>query len=60
MYLAPYIDHLKDGFENAFMLFTIGWIFTWYYYKCRNLTLLILAHFIIDLLAIVGRIAGIH
>ena len=52
--------HLKDGFENAVMLFFIGWIFTWYYYKSRNLTLLILAHFIIDLLAIVGRIAGIH
>lgn len=52
--------HLKDGFENAVMLFFVGWIFTWYYYKSRNLTLLILAHFIIDLLAIVGRIAGIH
>ncbi|MEO1593944.1 MAG: type II CAAX endopeptidase family protein [Pseudomonadota bacterium] len=51
--------HLKDGFENAVMLFFVGWIFTWYYYKSRNLTLLILAHFIIDLLAIVGRIAGI-
>lgn len=52
--------HLKDGFENAVMIFCIGWLFTWYYYKIRNLTLLITAHFIIDFLAIVGRIAGIH
>ena len=52
--------HLKDGFENAVMLFCVGWIFTWYYYESRNLTLLILAHFVIDLLALVGRIAGIQ
>jgi len=52
--------HLKDGFENAVMLFFVGWLFTWYYYKTRNLTLLITAHFMIDFLAIVGRIAGIH
>jgi len=52
--------HLKDGFENAVMIFFIGSLFTWYFYKTRNLTLLILAHFIIDLLAIVGRVVGIH
>jgi len=50
--------HLKDGFENAAMIFFIGWLFTWYYYKNRNLTLLITAHFIIDLFAIVGRAFG--
>jgi membrane protease YdiL (CAAX protease family) len=52
--------HLKDGFENAVMIFFLGWLFTWYFYKSRNLTLLILAHFIIDFFAIVGRIVGIH
>lgn len=52
--------HLKDGVENAVMLFFVGWLFTWYYYKSRNLTLLILAHFTIDLLGVIGRIAGIH
>lgn len=52
--------HLKDGVENAVMLFFLGWLFTWYFYKSRDLTLLIIAHFIIDLFAIVGSLAGIR
>ncbi|MEM6687945.1 MAG: CPBP family intramembrane glutamic endopeptidase [Planctomycetota bacterium] len=51
--------HLKDGLENAAMAFCIGSLMTWYFYKTKNLTLLILAHFIIDLLAIVGSLAGV-
>ena len=48
--------HLKDGFANALMVFAVGMLFTWFYFSSRNLTLLIIAHFIIDALAVIAEL----
>lgn len=59
-HLAFALYHLKDGAESAVSLLVLGALFTWYFYRTRNLTLLIAAHFIIDLLALVGVFVGLR
>ena len=48
--------HLKDGVESAAMIFVLGGLLTWFYYSSRDLTLLILAHFVIDAMAVLGQV----
>jgi membrane protease YdiL (CAAX protease family) len=59
-HIAFALYHLKDGVESAVSLLFLGALFTWYFYRTRNLTLLIAAHFMIDLLAVVGFSVGIR
>jgi membrane protease YdiL (CAAX protease family) len=59
-HIAFSLYHLKDGVESAVSLLFLGALFTWYFYRTRNLTLLIAAHFMIDLMAVVGFAFGIR
>ncbi|MEO0513310.1 MAG: type II CAAX endopeptidase family protein [Planctomycetota bacterium] len=46
--------HIKDGWEKVFMVATLGFLFTWWYYKSRDLTMLIVGHLFVDAMALIG------
>ena len=58
-HLAFSLMHLKDGCDHALMVAVAGILFSLYYYRYRDLTMVIIAHFFIDLLAIIGRVVGV-
>jgi len=51
--------HVKDGWEKVFMVATLGLLFAWWYYKSRDLTMLIVGHLFVDAMALVGAAFGI-
>lgn len=57
--IAFALYHLKDGLFSVVNVTLIGVIFSIYYARYRNLTMTIVAHALVDALAIVGYIAGI-
>lgn len=51
--------HIKDGWDKVLMVATVGFLFTWWYYKNRDLTMNIVGHLFVDAMALVGSIVGI-
>lgn len=51
--------HVKDGLFSVVNVALVGSLFSIYYAKYRNLTMTIIAHAMVDSLAVLGRIAGI-
>lgn len=58
-HIAFSLMHIKDGWEKVFMVATLGFLFTWWYYKSRDLTMLIVGHLFVDAMALVGAAFGI-
>ena len=62
--LVPHVAfalmHIKDGWSTVLMLSTLGILFGLYYWRFRDLTLMIVAHFFIDLMAVIGHFAGVR
>lgn len=58
-HIAFVLYHLKDGWESVLMLSFMALLFPLYYLRFRDLTMMIVAHAFIDLMAIVGHFAGI-
>ena len=59
-HVAFALMHIKDGWGKVAMVGIVGLLFTLYYYRYRDLTMTIVAHFFIDSLALVGHFAGIR
>ena len=59
-HLAFVLYHLKDGADKVAMLSVLALLFPLYYIRYRDLTMTIVAHAFIDLMAIVGHAAGIE
>ena len=59
-HVAFVLYHLKDGMSSVIMLSVLGLLFPLYYIRFRDLTMVIVAHGFIDLLAVVGHIVGIR
>jgi len=51
--------HIKDGWEKVFVVATVGFLFTWWYYMSRDLTMNIVGHLFVDAMALVGAAFGI-
>jgi len=51
--------HIKDGWPKVIMVATVGFLFTWWYYRNRDLTMNIVGHLFVDAMALVGAIFGI-
>ncbi|MEL7483798.1 MAG: type II CAAX endopeptidase family protein [Planctomycetota bacterium] len=51
--------HIKDGWEKVLMVATVGFLFTWWYYKSRDLTMNIVGHLFVDAMALVGAAVGL-
>ena len=58
-HIAFSLMHIKDGWEKVIMVATVGFLFTWWYYKSRDLTMLIVGHLFVDAMALVGAAVGI-
>ncbi|MBT3344172.1 MAG: CPBP family intramembrane metalloprotease [Gemmatimonadetes bacterium] len=58
-HVAFVLYHFKDGWSKVAMLSVLGLLFPLYYIKFRDLTMTIVAHAFIDLMAIVGHVAGV-
>jgi membrane protease YdiL (CAAX protease family) len=58
-HLAFVLYHVKDGWNSVAMLSLFGLLFPLYYIRFRDLTMMIVAHAFIDLMAIIGHATGI-
>ena len=52
--------HWKDGFEKVLFVGTVCLLFQLYYVRYRDLTMTIVAHFLIDSLALLGAMFGVR
>ena len=59
-HIAFVLYHLKDGIENVLCFSVLLLLFPLYYIRYRDLTMVIVAHAFIDLMAIIGHAAGIR
>jgi membrane protease YdiL (CAAX protease family) len=59
-HLAFSLMHIKDGWPKVIMVFTVGFLFTWWYFKHRDLTMNIIGHLFVDALALLGAAFGIR
>lgn len=51
--------HVKDGWSSVLMLSVFALLFPLYYIRYRDLTMMIVAHAFIDLMAVIGYYLGI-
>ncbi|MEL6328583.1 MAG: type II CAAX endopeptidase family protein [Planctomycetota bacterium] len=58
-HVAFSLMHIKDGWDKVLMVGTGGFLFTWWYYKSRDLTMNIVGHLFVDAMALVGAAFGI-
>lgn len=58
-HIAFSLMHIKDGWEKVAMVGTGGFLFTWWYYRSRDLTMNIIGHLFVDAMAIVGAAFGV-
>jgi uncharacterized protein len=58
-HVAFVLYHIKDGWDKVAMLSVVALLFPLYYVRFRDLTMTIVAHAFIDLMAVVGQIAGV-
>jgi membrane protease YdiL (CAAX protease family) len=59
-HVAFVLYHLKDGIENVLCFSVLLLLFPFYYIRYRDLTMVIVAHAFVDLMAIIGHAAGIR
>ena len=59
-HVAFVLYHVKDGLSSVAMLSVFALLFPLYYLRFQDLTLLIVGHAFVDLMAIVGHAAGIR
>jgi membrane protease YdiL (CAAX protease family) len=52
--------HIKDGWMKVLMVATVGFLFTWWYFRNRDLTMNIIGHAFVDAMAIIGAMFGIR
>ena len=57
--IAFALYHVKDGLFSVINVALVGSLFSIYYIRYRNLTMTIIAHGLVDSLAIVGRVFGV-
>jgi membrane protease YdiL (CAAX protease family) len=58
-HVAFVLYHLKDGPNSVAMLSLLALLFPLYYIRCRDLTVMIVGHGFIDLMAVIGHAAGV-
>ena len=59
-HVAFVLYHLKDGVENVLCFSVLLLLFPLYYIRHRDLTMVIVAHAFIDLMAVIGHAAGVR
>ena len=59
-HIAFVLYHLKDGIENVLCFSVLLLLFPLYYLRYRDLTMVIVGHAFIDLMAVIGHAAGVR
>lgn len=58
-HLAFVVYHMKDGPSCVAMLSVFGLLCPLYYLRFRDLTMTIVAHLFVDLMAVIGQMVGV-